>query len=29
MSDLEAKYFVRSFLNFIQKQIAERNFSAG
>ncbi|KAJ6636715.1 Small glutamine-rich tetratricopeptide repeat-containing protein alpha [Pseudolycoriella hygida] len=28
MSDLEAKYFVRSFLNFIQNQIAERNFSA-
>lgn len=27
MSDTEAKYFVQSFIRFLQKQIAERNFS--
>lgn len=27
MSDLEAKYFVRAFLKFIQQQISDRNFS--
>lgn len=28
MSDLEAKYFVRAFLKFIQQQINDRNFSS-
>lgn len=27
MSDTEAKYFVQSFIRFLHKQIAERNFS--
>lgn len=27
MSDLEAKYFVRAFLKFIQQQISDRQFS--